>query len=92
MKQQLIFRQCPNCGAEYLPAELFLPSNFFNKPIFINKDSNGKIINQIDGELNLNENYICDYCNEQFDIISKIHFETKTVINENFSEDFTVKI
>ena len=91
MKQQLIIIECPHCGAEYLPAEIFLPFNYFNKPFFIKKDENGKIINQLDGELNLQEKYICDHCNKLFEINSKIIFETIAVIEENFSEDFSVK-
>lgn len=92
MKQQLILINCPNCGAEYLPAELFLPFNYFNKPFFIEKDENGKIIHQIDGELNLQETYICDHCNKKFEIDSKIFFETKILETEDFSEDFCVKL
>jgi hypothetical protein len=92
MKQQLIIINCPNCGAEYLPAEVFLPFNYFNKPFFIKKDENGKILNQLDGELNLYETYICDHCNKGFEIRSKIIFDTKVIEEEDFSEDFCVKI
>ena len=92
MKQKLIIIECPNCGTQYLPAELFLPHNYFNKPFFIKKDENGKILNQIDGELNLCETYNCDMCNSTFEIISDITFETNLVETEDFSEDFCVKI
>ena len=92
MKQQLIIISCPECGAEYLPAEIFLPFNYFNKPFFIRKDENGKIINQLDGEINLQETYTCDHCNKTFTVDSKIIFSTKLAETEDFSEDFTVKI
>ena len=29
---------CPNCGAEYLPAEIFLPDSFLGKHKTINKN------------------------------------------------------
>lgn len=92
MKQKLIIIQCPNCGTEYLPAEIFLPFNYFNRPFFIKKDENGKIVNQIDGEINLCESYICDTCNKKFEITSSIVFDTKLVDEEDFSQDFCVKI
>ena len=92
MKQKLIIINCPHCGTEYLPAEIFLPFNYFNKPFFIQKDENGKILTQIDGELNLSESYVCDNCNKKFEITSTINFETTAIETEDFSEDFCVKI
>ena len=35
---------CPNCGYEYLPAELFVSTRAFGNPGEIYRDDNGKII------------------------------------------------
>ena len=44
MKQKPIIITCPNCGAEYLPAEVYIPDSFLGKPKTVDKDSSGKII------------------------------------------------
>ena len=81
--------ECPNCGYEYLPSEIFIPNAFFNKPIFINRDSNGKIVNEIDGEMNLSETYVCDNCLNEFTIDANISFSCS--LKEKFSTEFVVK-
>ena len=53
---------CPTCGAEYFPQEIFVLSEFNNFNIV--KDENGKILDNLN--IDTNESYICDYCNEPF--------------------------
>ena len=35
---------CPQCGMEYLPAEIYLPNYLLGKPTRIVRDENGKIL------------------------------------------------
>ena len=37
--------ECPKCGYEYLPAEIFVPKYYFGTPENIERDEHGKIIN-----------------------------------------------
>ena len=56
--------KCPDCGAEYLPAEIFYPDEFFGKPNSIEKDVYGKLLFFNGNDMNLTETYRCDYCGE----------------------------
>ena len=35
---------CPVCKYEYLPAEIYIPQNYFGRPILIERDNDGKIL------------------------------------------------
>ena len=60
--------KCPNCGAEYLPSEIFYPNDFLGKPNHIYKTVDGEILD-IDGPAQkFNEEFICDYCNKPLNI------------------------
>ena len=63
--------ECPNCGAEYAPQEIFIMNTFNNKDIV--KDENGKILD--DMNYDNEESYKCDYCNQTFFINMNIDFE-----------------
>ena len=52
------FIYCPNCNAEYLPSEIFLPNEFLGKAQEVERDVNGKILYHENGEMNVEENYI----------------------------------
>ena len=56
MKEKLNIIICPNCGAEYLPAEIFLPDSFLGRPGVVDKDSSGKIIYYKNGNIVHNVN------------------------------------
>ena len=71
-----IIIKCCNCGAEYLPAEIFLPNDFLGKPNSIEKDINGRIINFFGSNMNMFEKYICDYCGERLNIEASVKFYT----------------
>ena len=71
---------CPNCGAEYSPFEVYVPSNYFYDYVPIDKDENGKILENLD--FDFNEDYQCDYCNEMIHISPKIEFECSTESSE----------
>ena len=84
--------KCPKCGAQYLPAEIFLPNEFLGKPKTIFKDNNGIIEDYSGNSMDTEEEYICDYCDTPFNIYATVQF--KTLINEgkNFNELYVTKI
>lgn len=86
MKRRLNVITCPKCGKEYLPAEIFIPKAFFGKPEIINRDENGKIISFSGTSLDVCEKYCCDNCDSEFEIVSKISFDS--YIDEEFDFDF----
>ena len=83
---------CPNCGAEYLPAEIYLPNEFLGKPSHIEKNFEGKIIDFCDNTMNLCETYICDKCDTKFKISARVNFKTEAMPNESFNKDYVTEI
>ena len=83
---------CPNCGAEYLLEEIFIPQYFFGNPQYIEKDSSGKILNSIGEDMDLTEEYKCDYCNKYFIIDADISLKCRLKDAPNFSETYETKI
>ncbi len=81
--------ECPKCGREYLPAEIFVPRAFFGKPEDIVRDVYGRILDYEGTSVDLQETYTCDKCNSTFTIKSKMHFDTETTRLDNFDEDYT---
>lgn len=83
--------KCCHCGAEYLPAEIFLPNALLGKPRSIEKDLNGKIINYLGNNMNTTETYYCDYCGRKFKVDANIKFfvDSKT---KNFKNTYTTKL
>lgn len=76
--------KCPNCGAEYVPSELFIPKNFFGGERNIEKDSSGKIIDEVK-DMDLTEAYRCDFCGLKFFVKASISFKTECKA-KNFDE------
>lgn len=74
---------CPNCGAEYLPAEIFYPDNFLGNPKHISKTKQGKIEFYSGYNMNLKETYICDYCKRKMTVKSSINFSVEIPQLEN---------
>lgn len=67
---------CSNCGAEYLPAEIYYPKEFFGKPANITKNQAGKIEFYSGSNMNLKETYVCDYCKRTMVVKAFINFST----------------
>lgn len=84
--------KCPHCGAEYLPAEIFV-SDLLGNPRNIIRDEDGKI-EHFDGEpMSLTESYCCDYCGCKFAIYGKVDFITDFYMaDEDFEEEYTTKV
>lgn len=92
MKQKSVVITCPNCGAEYLPAEIYLPDYFLGKPSNIDKDGNGKLIYFSGDNMNLSETYHCDYCKKEFKIICKLNFITDYNRDLDFDEEYSTQM
>ena len=90
MKRKVITISCPHCGAEYLPAEIYLPDSFLGKPFDIEKEGISGKINDFFGEsMNTEESYICDKCNQPFRVSARIQFITE---GTDFRKDYTTSL
>ena len=89
---KLITIKCPTCGAEYLPAEIYLPDAFFGRPSHIEKDADNKITHVIGSKMNLFEQYTCDHCNVPFKVTAKLQFNTKAETKVDFDTDYTTSL
>lgn len=81
--------KCPNCGMEYLPAEIFVPDAFFGKPEVIKRDTEGHIIDYIGKSLDTEDFFTCDKCEATFNIKTDISFDTYIVEENNFAQEVT---
>ena len=85
---------CPKCGAQYLPEEILYPNKFFGKPRFIERDSENKIIKFNGTSLDLNEIFICEFCDTKFEINVDVDFKSSAYTDEyveKFENIFYVK-
>lgn len=74
--------KCPNCGAEYLAAELFLRNDLLGNPKDIERDVEGKIL-FVDGEPeNFVTTYTCDGCNKMFKVTANVEYNAELVSHE----------
>lgn len=88
-----IYIKCPNCGREYLPAEIYIPQAFFGKPTSIDRNAGtGKIEEFYGTDMDLNEHYVCDKCNTPFNITAKLQFITVEDSKFNPNTDYKTRI
>lgn len=80
--------KCPECGAEYLPAEIFYPDEFLGTPKNIEKDIIGNIMYFGGRDMNLTETYRCDYCKRKLTVEANVSFSVHT---EGFNSNNTTK-
>ncbi len=78
--------QCPNCGCEYLPGELFIPNNVIGQPINIIKNEDGKIEAFRKGDQCLIAEYTCDKCNKPLKITVGLDFSAEVDTTHDMSE------
>ena len=83
---------CPNCGKEYLPAELFIPSYFMGKIRYIERDDNNKVVSIVGENMDLHETFTCDVCNKLFHVNCEISFRTSPDVVGNFDEEYVTKL
>ena len=90
-EEKRLIIKCPHCGQEYLPAEIFIPSEFMGKPEGIIKEDKGNIEFYSGNNMNLDEEYICDKCGKKFFIQTDISFKTIKE-NDDFNDEYSVLI
>lgn len=82
-KEKII--KCPECGWEYLPAEIYYPNSFLGKPKDINKEyMTGKILDYMGNSMNLSETFTCDNCGTKFKTTAIISFNTQKASEPNY--------
>lgn len=85
---------CPNCGAEYLPVEIFIPQSFFGNIKDIERDEGGKIVEFIGDNMDTKEQYRCDYCSKKFNIDANVDFiveSSSTSIDSTYTTKLNTK-
>lgn len=85
--------RCPKCGAEYLAGEIYLPEEFLGIPDDIEREATThKIITDFGKPMNLNERYICDYCDTPFTVKAHVTFSVDVDDAYNFNEPYTTTV
>ena len=84
--------ECPKCGYEYLPAEIFVPKYYFGIPENIERNEQGKIVSYDGTSVDLFEKYTCDKCNTEFRVVSKLQLTTELTFPGSFNEEYITKI
>lgn len=82
---------CPNCGAEYLPCEIYYPNQFLGYSKEIDK-INGKIDNFNGTPMTLDETYTCDHCDTLFKVSAKVSFKTQVVDKYDMSKSYATPL
>lgn len=78
--------KCPHCGSEYLPGEIYMPGSLIGQPDEVIRDSLGKIIYEDyydDRAPELEEHFVCEYCEKPFVIEATVTYKTKEEAPEN---------
>lgn len=83
---------CPYCGAEYLPEEIYIPSDFLGSVKDIVKDDQGKILSFVGQPMNLKEEYTCDSCNHRFSVTANVTFKVAPCVEHDFNYDYSTKL
>lgn len=77
---------CPHCGAEYMPGEILVEDGILGDVHDIVRTSKGHIEHCLGKPYDLQETYICDYCNREFRVTGTMSFSTSTV--DGFDEEY----
>ena len=86
VKKRNYYIQCPNCGCEYTLAEIFIPNEFFGKPLEVERDATTGKINTFFGKgMDTEETYNCDRCGKTFRV--SLEPRIKTWIPTKFSTE-----
>lgn len=86
--------KCPNCGCEYLGAEIFYPKYFFGEPYNIVKDEKGAILGYNGTDMDTIETFECEKCGQKFSVEASINFKTEAYsdIFDEEDDDFFEKV
>lgn len=81
---------CPYCGAEYLPQEIFtLDTSITNLGQLVKNDKGQIEWVEKDLEDDLQEEYVCDYCNKPFKVEANLTYTTIKEIPDDLDEEET---
>ena len=86
------FIECPHCGRQYLPAEIYYPKHFFGNPHDIDRLQNLKIESYLGNSMNLDEDYECDNCLKKFRVTAKISFRVDALSKYDMSKAYVTKL
>ncbi len=89
MKKPII--KCPKCNAEYMAAEIFLPDSFLGKPFNIVKGVQHNVLGYDGEDMDLEEEYQCDYCNCKFKVKATVAFKAEEYSDIFDSEEYVSK-
>lgn len=67
---------CPHCGAEYLPSEILMEDGLLGDVSNIVKTSNGRLVGYNGTPLNIEDDYVCDYCSKPFGVRGRLCLES----------------
>ena len=81
--------KCPHCGAEYIPSEIFIPSDFLPKCKDVTRDNRGILVAGHVNNMNCHEEYTCDYCGHRFAIDAEVNFKTSATELHDYNYDYS---
>ena len=84
--------ECPNCGRQYLPGEIYLPNHFTGQPKNVQRDILGKIIYNEGVNQDLKEEYICDGCGRLMRISANIKYNVQSIDLTGIDEEYRTKL
>jgi hypothetical protein len=73
---------CPYCGKKYFPSEIYVPKNFLGTAFYVDDDM------YMGCDMDLQEKYTCDSCNNLFIVEAEVTFNSKKSKINTFNEDF----
>lgn len=84
--------ECPKCGTQYLPAEIFYPKSLLGTPYAIFKGNDGRLIDYEGSSMELSETYICDKCGKNLKVTAKCHFIVEELKENVFEEEYVSQL
>ena len=73
-----------------MPAEIYLPESFLGRPLEVDREAiSGRVKDYFGTTMDTDESYICDRCNQPFNVHAKVQFVT---YGTNFKEDYKTTI
>lgn len=82
--------RCPHCGQEYLPAEIFMPTDLLGEPTDIIRKPDGKIDFFLGEKPTFETEYCCDNCDTVFRVRARLSCESFT--DEDFNDEYVSKL
>ena len=89
-KSQNLYIKCPECNAEYLPEEIFV--SLLNHSYYIEKTEDTHEIMSSDYTGQVEESFICNYCNTRFKVQCKLSFTSFIDDKFNFNELYSTRL